>query len=564
MAGFSDHNIYKEYAGSVVYDASSAPGGSPSLKIPLTDLVDSASIVWPDAEIFIQIYNSQTEVYTDLLPTDLPIEWQKDGSYLYIQPLSYSGSLNANKAYLTVSIFRIQASSQDYSGDNWNTLTPVSIAEALDKATRMAQRALFESQRALKVHPQDSTAFDTFDGENLPGKLTIPRSLTRANRAIGFDATGENIIAIGANITAVADELNTPGTAIIRDTNGFANVSGVNIQGQATEPSFSAGKLWYDTTDNVLKYYNDIAGTSVDIGEESRLRAYNNTGSTILNGQVVYINGAYAPQKRTTIALAKADAIATSDSCIGIATHDIANGTDGVVCISGLVRDVNTNSFNDGDPLYLSTATAGALTNVRPTTGLIVRVGFVAYKHASQGRIMVAVQQIGGPFPGTVVAYAGSSVPTGWLLCDGSAGYSTTTYAALFAAIGYTYGGSGASFSLPDYKESALVGVGTRGSGIAAFPAGSHDTYTLGQFKDDAFQGSGIDFYVGNTSSAFDHLETQDQIALAANSGGRKLKSTTTGSQTIFQLKSDGTNGTPRTGTVTRGKRIGVNYIIKY
>lgn len=60
--------------------------------------------------------------------------------------------------------------------------------------------------------------------------------------------------------------------------------------------------------------------------------------------------------------------------------------------------------------------------------------------------------------------YGGSSAPTGWLLCDGSS-VSTTTYADLFAAIGYTYGGSGASFNLPDLRQRFPLGKASSGTG---------------------------------------------------------------------------------------------------
>ena len=61
---------------------------------------------------------------------------------------------------------------------------------------------------------------------------------------------------------------------------------------------------------------------------------------------------------------------------------------------------------------------------------------------------------------GTIVDYAGSSAPTYWLLCNG-ASVSTTTYAALFAVIGYTYGGSGGSFNLPDLRDRTAIGAGS-------------------------------------------------------------------------------------------------------
>lgn len=61
--------------------------------------------------------------------------------------------------------------------------------------------------------------------------------------------------------------------------------------------------------------------------------------------------------------------------------------------------------------------------------------------------------------PGLVAPYAGSSAPSGWLLCDGAA-VSRTTYAALFAIIGTTYGsGDGSTtFNTPDLTGRVVAG----------------------------------------------------------------------------------------------------------
>lgn len=61
---------------------------------------------------------------------------------------------------------------------------------------------------------------------------------------------------------------------------------------------------------------------------------------------------------------------------------------------------------------------------------------------------------------GSVIPYAGESAPDGWLLCDGAA-VSRTTYAALFAVIGTTFGsGDGSTtFNLPDLRGRVAVGV---------------------------------------------------------------------------------------------------------
>lgn len=83
-----------------------------------------------------------------------------------------------------------------------------------------------------------------------------------------------------------------------------------------------------------------------------------------------------------------------------------------------------------------------------------------------------------GIFPaGLILPYAAGTAPVGSLLCDGAA-YSTTVKARLFAAIGYNYGGGGASFNVPDIRGRLPVGKGAHadvdtlgksdGSGLAA------------------------------------------------------------------------------------------------
>jgi microcystin-dependent protein len=162
---------------------------------------------------------------------------------------------------------------------------------------------------------------------------------------------------------------------------------------------------------------------------------------------------------------------------------------------------------------------------------------------------------------GAVIPFAGASAPSGFLLCDGSA-VSRATYAVLFAAISTTFGvgDNSTTFNLPDMRETVAVGVGTRGAGVTA-----HDTYTLGQFKDDQMQGHNHNLQVdGGTAN------TALGTALSfgnADSAGQQMGSTGAGgpkNNGIIQAAvNDGTNGTPRLGTTTHTKQIGLNYIIK-
>lgn len=67
---------------------------------------------------------------------------------------------------------------------------------------------------------------------------------------------------------------------------------------------------------------------------------------------------------------------------------------------------------------------------------------------------------------GFITAYAGSSAPTGYFICDGSA-VSRSTYSTLFSLVGTTYGaGNGTTtFNIPDLRQRFPLGVATSGTG---------------------------------------------------------------------------------------------------
>lgn len=96
-------------------------------------------------------------------------------------------------------------------------------------------------------------------------------------------------------------------------------------------------------------------------------------------------------------------------------------------------------------------ATAGiadsAVTSAKIADGTIVLADLAA-----------ALQEFLVPV-GSINAWSTNTAPTGWQLCDGTA-VSRTTYAALFAVIGETYGaGDGSTtFNLPNLKGRAIVG----------------------------------------------------------------------------------------------------------
>jgi microcystin-dependent protein len=67
------------------------------------------------------------------------------------------------------------------------------------------------------------------------------------------------------------------------------------------------------------------------------------------------------------------------------------------------------------------------------------------------------VRQILGIPVGSVMSFAMSGVPAGWLPCNG-ASLATNLYPALFNVIQYMHGGSGVNFNLPDLRGEFIRG----------------------------------------------------------------------------------------------------------
>jgi len=79
---------------------------------------------------------------------------------------------------------------------------------------------------------------------------------------------------------------------------------------------------------------------------------------------------------------------------------------------------------------------------------------------------------------GALCDFAGTTAPSGWLMCDGSA-VSRTTYAALFEAISTTYGtGDGSTtFNVPDFRGRFARYNDNMGTGAAGRDSGrTHGT----------------------------------------------------------------------------------------
>lgn len=125
---------------------------------------------------------------------------------------------------------------------------------------------------------------------------------------------------------------------------------------------------------------------------------------------------------------------------------------------------------------------------------------------------------------GVVSWFAGSSVPSGWLECDGSA-VSRTTYPALFSAIGTTFGaGNGSTtFNLPNQARRVLVGRGGTGTSTLANTIGAtggSETHTLTIAEMPAHTHSYLSSNVGTAAGANQTVSERVGTATTGSTGG--------------------------------------------
>ena len=142
---------------------------------------------------------------------------------------------------------------------------------------------------------------------------------------------------------------------------------------------------------------------------------------------------------------------------------------------------------------------------------------------------------------GTIHTYAGSTAPTGYMICDGSA-VSRITYSDLFDVIGITYGsGDGSTtFNIPNLKGKVPVGLDSNDT----------DFDTLGE--------TGGSKYLQEHS----HGATNGNFATENTS---EVSAYGSGNATLYKLGRAVTTATAGTGNSGNLQPyIVLNYIIKY
>lgn len=404
--------------------------------------------------------------------------------------------------------------------------------------------------------------------------------------------TSENLASAVTNETGTGALVFGTDAALTNPTITNGRATGLDYVGFNNTPTLGTivpGTVSWDDGNGSLTL--NLKGGNVDciVGQQEYAYCYNDSGGTLVKGQVVYISGAQG--NRIAIKLAQANSEATSADTIGFVAESIAAGAEGFVQTTGTIFKLNTLGLTAGAPVYLSPSVAGGWTTTKPTApNHLVILGFIERVSATVGSIYIKADNgyeldelhnvkitsvanndllqydSSGPFWKNVPA--STIVPTSFAnITGGAAGslpYQSAPNTTTFLGIGAQYRVLTSTGSAPQWATELrdLTFVACNGNisarSITVHPVlsgkiGSGDLCVLGNAT-----GSVVLFGLSQAPSGFTNLTTISFVSSGSNERARIVCSESGGSGTHFAFSTDNAGSVGERVRITAAGNLGV------
>lgn len=240
------------------------------------------------------------------------------------------------------------------------------------------------------------------------------------NNGLDFNVSGTIFLFNGTNGTnGIGFNMSYPYVYVYNGTNGAiynqslnttdsVNFVNLHLSGYLdktasvipSNPSANTLRMFVQTINGFELYYYLDSGGVLRLSTDQVVVVRNVDTGTIIKGSAVYAYGSIGTI--TTVKRALANSLSTMP-CIGIAIENISHNAVGRIIQVGLLSNVNTSSYSEGNVLYVSNSVAGELTSVLPVTpNLIQSMGTILVSSSTLGTMQVIARSVQGNEYGTI------------------------------------------------------------------------------------------------------------------------------------------------------------------
>jgi microcystin-dependent protein len=301
--------------------------------------------------------------------------------------------------------------------------------------------------------------------------------INNASPGSELDVTGLVTASTGVKITGTTDSSYSPGTAFTTATGSITTQGGISV---AKKSIFGD-----DVTSYGQYFLNYLDNNSTPIASSVILPGYSTNTVEAANLNIPLVNSPLYDIGTSTRSFRNIYATNFSGNFTGTFTGTLegsANGTAAALSsptVFSLTGDVTSNnvSFNGrsetGTAIFNTSISQSFISTKQVATDSLATDSLLAYRSGVgllQMPKAVLIKHIATMPVGSILPFAGSVVPAGYLLCDGSE-ILIATYSDLYSVIGYSYKAPGlldglGSFGLPDLRGRFPLGADNMNNNI--------------------------------------------------------------------------------------------------